>query len=47
MFEIFVVMVAMGGFFAVLLTMQLGYAVLLKIFNPKASWKRCLRKAGW
>ena len=47
MFEIFVVGIAMGGLFAGLLGIQLTYAVLLKILNPKASWKRCLRKAGW
>jgi hypothetical protein len=47
MFGAFVVMAAMAFFFAGLMAIQLVYVVLLKIFNPKASWKRCFKKAGW
>ena len=47
MFEIFVITLIIGGFCAVLLAMQLSYAALLKLLNPKASWKKCLKKAGW
>ena len=47
MFEILIVMAAIGLFMASLLAVQLTYAVLLKILNPGASWKRCLRRAGW
>ena len=47
MFEIFIIVLIVGGFCAVFMTMQLIYAVLLKICNPKARWKKCLKKAGW
>ena len=47
MFGAFVVMAALGAFMGAVLAVQLGYAVLLKILNPGASWKRCLRRAGW
>ena len=47
MFEVFVVAVAIGGLFAGLMAIQFVYVVLLKILNPKASWKRCFKKAGW
>ena len=47
MFEFLIVAIAMGILMTGLLVLQVAYAVLLKIFNPKVSWKRCFRKAGW
>lgn len=47
MFEILVVAVAVGILMAVLLMLQVAYAVMLKALHPKASWKRCFKKAGF